>query len=192
MSVQLEAERIRNTYHYALTSDDAEGRDDIGEFDFLIPPYPYPEHNSAQRCIFTLEGFVIGDQIINQQIGATSYLSLEISGLGISGQNYNSTNDVAGAGFTFLKSSNRFLIPNVYEEFSSTTTNTANLTIETTNPIQRMTGSFDLTNPYVLLCSNPVGKQIQFKVFNDAGNQIGANGNLNSIVRFKIELIPDS
>ena len=55
-----------------------------------------------------------------------------------------------------------------------------------------MTGSFDLTNPYVLLCSNPVGKQIQFKVFNDAGNQIGANGNLNSIVRFKIELIPDS
>lgn len=196
MSVQLEAERIRNTYHYALTSDDAEGRDEIGEFDFLIPPFPFPEHNSAQRCIFTLEGFVIGDQIVNQQIGATSYLSVDIAGLGMSAQNYNSTNNVAGAGVTLIKPSNRFLIPNVYEEFSSESTARAGGPsagdVFDNVPIQRMTGNFDMTNPYVLLCSNPVGKQINFKVFNDAGAQIGANGNLNAIIKFKIELIPDS
>jgi hypothetical protein len=176
MSVQLEADRIRNTYYYALTSDqgDAEGNNDIGSFSFNLPPFPYPEHNSAQRCIFTLQGFVIGDQVINQQIGQTSYFSLEINGLGLSAQNYNSTSNFpAGAGNLHLglKSSNRFLIPNVYEEYSSTTTNTANGTIETTNPIQRITGSFDLTNPYVLLCSNPVGKQIQSVLFSTMPRQ---------------------
>jgi hypothetical protein len=198
MSVQLEADRIRNTYYYALTSDQGDaGNNDIGSFSFNLPPFPYPEHNSAQRCIFTLQGFVIGDQVLNQQVGQTSYFSVEINGLGLSAQNYNSTSNfpaIAGnpAVHLGIKTSNRFLIPNVYEEFSSNTINTADATIETTTPIQRITGIFDLNNPYVLLCSNPVGRDIVCAVFNDQGVQLGANGNMNSILRFKIELIPDS
>jgi len=202
MSVQLEADRIRNTYYYALTSDQGEaGHTDIGDFSFNIPPFPYPEHNSAQRCIFTLQGFIIGDQIANQQIGQTSYFSLEINGLGLSAQNYNSTSNfpaIAGnpAIHLGLTTSNRFLIPNIYEEFSSTSTGRVGTAVAgeiyDNVPIQRLTGNYDLVNPYVLLCSNPVGKNIVCSVFNDQGAQIGANANLNSILRFKIELIPDS
>jgi len=192
MSVQLEADRIRNTYYYTLASDDGEPFDDIGDFTFSIPPFPYPEHNSAQRAIFTLKGCMIGDQVINQQVGQTSFFSVEINGLGLNAQNYNSTNAAGGIGLIQLLPTNRYLIPNVYEEFSSTSTNTANATIETTVPIQRLTGNIDLTNPYKILCSNPVGKEVHFKIFNDAGAEIGPNGNLNTIISFSIELIPDS
>ena len=37
MSVQLEADRIRNTYYFSLASDDGEPNDDIGDFTFQIP-----------------------------------------------------------------------------------------------------------------------------------------------------------
>ena len=193
MSVQLEADRIRNTYYYTLASDDGEPLDEIGDFSFNIPPFPYPEHNNAQRAIFKLTGCIIGDQIANQQVGQTTFFSLEIAGLGINAQNYNSTNAAqAGLGLIELKNTNRFLIPNIYDEYSTETTNDANATIETTTPIQRMSGIYDMSNPYKLLCSNPVGKSIHFKIFNDNGAQIANNGNLNTIVSFQIELIPDS
>jgi hypothetical protein len=202
MSVQLEADRIRNTYYYALTSDQGEiGNNDIGAFSFNLPPFPYPEHNSAQRCIFTLQGFVIGDQVANQQIGQTTYFSLDINGMGLSAQNYNSTSNfpaiVANPALNLgLTPSNRFLIPNIFEEFSSTSTAPLGAPnagdIYNNVPIQRITGSYELVSPYVLLCSNPVGKNIICAVFNDQGVQIGANPNMNSILRFKIELIPDS
>lgn len=196
MSVQLEADRIRNTYYYTLASDDGEPFDDIGHFSFNIPPFPYPEHNNAQRAIFTLKGCMIGDQLINQQIGQTSFFSLEINGLGLNAQNYNSTNAAGGIGLIQLFPTNRYLIPNIYEEFSSVSTgqvgapNAGEITDNV--PIQRLTGNIDMTNPYKILCSNPVGKEIVFKIFNDNGAEIGANGNLNTIVSFAIELIPDS
>jgi len=196
MSVQLEAERIRNTYYYTLASDDGEPLDDIGDFTFQIPPFPYPEHNSAQRAIFTLEGCMIGDQVDGQQIGQTSFIGLDIAGLGLSGQNYNSTNAAAPIGLIELRNSNRFLIPNVYEEFDSVSVGRAGAPnageITDNEAIQRLTGNIDMNNPYKLLCGNPVGKTIHFKVFDDNGAEIAPNGNLNTIVKFKIEIIPDS
>ena len=79
MSAQLEMDRIRNTYYYQITSDDGEGRDNIGDFDIQIPPFPQQEHNSASRCIFTLQGLAVGDQVAGQQVGATSFLSVELA-----------------------------------------------------------------------------------------------------------------
>lgn len=193
MSAQLEMDRIRNTYYYQITSDDGEGRDNIGDFDIQIPPFPQQEHNSASRCIFTLQGLAVGDQVAGQQVGATSFLSVEINGLGIQPNNYNSTNAVVPGGLPELRQSNRYLIPNVYEEFDSVSTVRGGGGAVTDNvPIQRLTGSFDLTNPYVLLCSNPVGKQLNVKLFLDDGDPVGGNANLNTIIRFKIEVIPDS
>ena len=184
MSAQLELDRIRNTYYYTLTSDDGETQDDIGDFDFTIPPFPQQEHNSASRAIFTLQGFAVGDQVLGQNVGATAFLSVEIGGLGLSANNYNSTNDVVQAGaLPQLRQSNRFLIPNQLEEYDSVTTNNVNAQVDTTVPTQRLTGSFDLSNPYVLICSNPVGKHIKIKVFEDDGTPLGANANLNSIIR---------
>ena len=214
MSSLLEMERLRNTYYYTLTSADGENFDDIGNFDFQIPTLPQQEHNSAARCIFTLQGFVIGDQVAGQAVGITAYLSLEVNGIGLSGNNYNSTNAIAGGNIT-LRQSNRFLIPNIYEEFdsitattnttqaNSTSTNSADAVVittvngattngvGTTTPVQRLTGAWDLTNPYELLCSNPVGKNIHLKVFLDDGTACPANVNLNTIIRFKIEIIPN-
>lgn len=196
MSAQLEMDRIKNTYYYTITSDDGEGRDDIGDFDIQIPPFPQQEHNSATKCIFTLQGLAIGDQVLGQNIGATAYLSVEINGLGLQANNYNSTNGVVAGGLPELRQTNRFLIPNIYEEFDSVSTAPAGAPnvgeIFNNVPTQRLTGNFDLTNPYVLICSNPVGKQINIKVFEDDGTPLGANANLNTIIRFKIELIPDS
>lgn len=196
MSSQLELERLKNTYYYCLTSDDAQPpNDEIGLFDYVIPPFPLMEHNSASRCIFTLTGCVIGDQIANQQIGQTSYFSLDIQGLGLSGNNYNSTNAPAGMPGV-LRQSNRYFIPNQMEEFSSVSTGPVGAPnageIFNNVPVQRLSGTFDLNNPYNLICSNPVGKPISFRIFNDVGAQIGANAQMNTIIRFHIEVVPDS
>ena len=189
MSAETEYERLRNTYYYEITSDDGlPPANQIGDFNFLIPPYPLAEHNQSQRAIFTLQGVVVGDQIANQQIGQISFLNCEIQGLGGFNNNYNSTS-AGGVAGQMIMLSKIFMIPNVYDEYTSTGTNTADGTIITNTPIQRMSGSFDLTNPYKLICGNPSGQTLRFLMRNDVGALIGNNGNLKTIVRFSIELI---
>jgi len=208
MSAEIDYQRLRNTYYYEITSQDGYSIDELGDFDFLIPAYPLAEHNNSQRAIFTLQGCVMGDQILNQQVGATTYFSLEVNGLSGMNNNYNST-QVGGVAGAMITLSKQFMIPNIYEEYTtitsvltSTSVSTAvvgiaptpgNITttppVVTTTPIQRLTGSFDLTNPYRLITGNPSGQVIKFKLRNDAGALIGNNANLNTIVRFTIELI---
>ena len=190
MSSQLELERITNTYYYAVTSDDGESRTEIGDFDITIPPFPQQLHNSASRCIFTLLGVGIGDQLAGQLVGLTSFISIDIAGLGLNANNYNSD---AGGVVVGMRQTNRLLIPNTEEEFSAITTiRGGGGAISDTVPVQGLTGDLDMTNPYVLVCSNPVGKTASFKLFNAGGAQIPANANLNTIVRFKIEIVPDN
>ena len=193
MSAQLELERITNTYYYAVTSDDGESRTEIGEFDITIPPFPQQLHNSASRCIFTLLGVGIGDQVALQLVGLTPFISIDIAGLGLNANNYNSEARVGGAvQVPRLRQTNRLLIPNTEEEFATISSNPAGA-VQTNNiPVQGLTGDLDMTNPYVMVCSNPVGKSLSFKVFNAGGGQIPANVNLNTIVRFKIEIVPDN
>ena len=194
MSAQLELERITNTYYYAFTSDDGESRTSIGDFDITIPPFPQQLHNSASRCIFTLLGVGIGDQVAGQLVGLTPFISIDIAGLGLNANNYNSEARVGGAvQVPRLRQTNRLLIPNTEEEFSAITTiRGGGGAISDTVPVQGLTGDLDMTNPYVMICSNPVGKSLSFKVFNAGGGQIPANVNLNTIVRFKIEIVPDN
>ena len=208
MSGELEYERIRNTYHYQVTSDDGEaGLDSVENFGFIVPPFAYPEHNDSQRAIFTLKGMVVGDQAAGAQIGAIAYLTLEIQGI-LRPNSYNTA--MPDFDLTGMRPSTNYLIPNVYEEFDSitaTTNTTATQAVDsagvtpgllttvngvvTTTPIQRLTGSYDLSNPYKMVCSNPVGTTLIFKVRNDAGNILPAIGAANTIVLFDIELIPN-
>ena len=190
MSAQLELERISNTYYYAFTSDDGESNNVIGNFDITIPSFPQQLHNSASRCIFTLLGVGIGDQVAGQLVGLTPFISVDIGGLGLNANNYNSDARVADDG---IRQTTRFLIPNTEEEFSAITTiRGGGGAISDTVPVQGLTGDLDMTNPYVMGCSNPVGKTASFRLFNAGGGQIPANANLNTIVRFKIEIVPDN
>ena len=196
MSAELEYERIRNTYYYSVTSDEGEGQDDIFGFEFQFPPFPFPEHNESQRAIFTLLGMAVGDQSLGQQLGATSFLSLEVAGVGLKGQNYNSTNPLPAGGGHALRNTNRFMVPNIMEGLDIvgvTTVRGAGGAVSDTAsvPVQRMSGNLDLNTPLSVLCGNPSGTTAMFKVFGDDGALIGANGNLNTIVRFSIELIPN-
>jgi len=197
MSAQLELERVRNTYYYQVTSDDGEGRDDIGDFEFQFPAYPLSAHNQSQRAIFTLLGVVVGDQVAAAQIGQVALFSLEVGGLGMMGQSYNSTNFAVGGAANFLRNTNRFMVPNVYEEYDSESTTTVRgaggaVSDTVSEPVQRLSGNFELNNPYSVVCSNPSGLTVNFKLFLDDGNQVPANAALNTIVLFKIEIVPDS
>ena len=206
MSAELEYERIRNTYHFQITSDDGEANmDETERFGFTIPSFPYPEHNDSQRAIFTLKGMVVGDQTIGTQIGATAYLSLEIQGL-LRPNSYNTT--MPDFDITGMRNTTTYLIPNLYEVFDTMTAttnsvgtgvqagsaNTVTTTVNgivTTTAIQRLTGSYDLSNPYKMICSNPVGTHLTFKVRSDAGALIPAIAGANTVVLFDIELIPN-
>lgn len=192
MSAELEYERVRNTYYYDITSKRGNaGFNDLGEFSYSLPPFAYPEHNDSQRAIFTLTGCAVADQVLNQQLGASAYFTLDMSGLGGS-KIYNATLPAPADGsFVGLRQSSSFMIPNVYDEFSSLSTNTADAVIITTVPVQRLSGSLDLSNPYVLNIGNPVGSDIIFKLRNELGVLIGNNANLNTVIKFKIELIPN-
>jgi len=188
MSALLEYERLMNTYYYSLTSQNGNPRDEIGDFVFTIPPFPQKKHNESQRAIFKLRGCVIADQIIAQQVGQTSFFSLEVSGLNGLNNNYNSTN-AGGVAGQLMNNSNRFMIPNVYDVGNSQTGPIGAPAVDETIQLATITGSFDLTNSYAFACGNPVGQTLSFKVFSDAGAQIGANVFLNTIVMFSIELI---
>ena len=183
-----EYERLSNTYYYQITSEDAGAVDEIGNFVYTFPPFPYPEHNDSQRAIFTLQGCVIGDQVVGQQLGQTSYFSLSIEGLGLRGQSYN-TGMPSGPDGVLPRNTNSFLIPNVYDEPIVVDNNGAGAITYT--PVQTMAGSYDLSNPIELVCGNPVGKTINFKLFDNAGAPVADNANFNTIVRFRIELIPN-
>ena len=188
MSAQLEYERLMNTYYYSLTSQNGDPRNEIGDFSITIPPFPQKKHNESQRAIFKLYGVVIGDQIVAQQVGQTAYFSIEVSGLNGLNNNYNSTN-AGGVAGQLMTTSNRFLIPNLYDAPDSQDGPIGGALANQTTMLNKVSGAYDMSNQYCFACGNPVGQTLSFKIFNAVGAQIGANANLNTIVQFSIELI---
>jgi len=116
--------RLRNTYHYTIESDQGSPDDEIGDFEILIPPFPYPEHQGSQLAIFTLESFHITGQNATQRVPAVGYdtsgFYVILGGLGLRGQSFLNTKAKT------LKPQRAFFVPNTYGDGAIATSNIYN------------------------------------------------------------------
>ena len=92
MSVQEYAQRLRNTRTFTFDSDcgDQKGgnNNDTGNFDCVIPPFPFPQDVIASRAIFKLKSFFIGGQTDTERASGDTDVDdsgyfIEINGAGI-------------------------------------------------------------------------------------------------------------
>ena len=183
--LQLKYNSLLNTYSYTFESgcgDTGNGsNDDIGNFDMLIQPFPFPEHNNSQRAIFKLHSLYIGGQ--TKLVGGRASASLDfdiggfyliVSGLGLS-NNTNTTAKSCGKG-----RGNSFFIPNI----------DAGSDNAKSSVYQKLTGG--VYNGPPVLCSNPTGTLLNFQLFDaDTDLLVPANANLYSVINFSIELLPE-
>lgn len=198
-----EYNEMRSTYHYTFQSDCGESgiknKADIGEFDINIPPFPYPEHNSAQRAVFQLHSFNICGQTEairarkRANIGGTALESdpnkdysqffVRVNGLGLS------NNAMVTARACGVQAQGGFLIVN----------QDAGVDNDNSKVYQGVSGGRYNGPPQ--LCSNPVGSMLRVEVFsNESVDSTGADNaavpipddnNLYSIIEFSIRLLDD-
>ena len=103
--------RKRNTISFAINSNEGSTKDGIGDFDFLIPPSTYPEHQKSQYALFKLKSFYIIDctdtDRYTEQSGTSS--GVATTTINDAGDFYDdgsyssvgSTTDGSGSGATF-------------------------------------------------------------------------------------------
>ena len=189
MSLLDKYQRVLNTYEYSIQSSQGIDRDDgsgdgIGDFQILLPPFPFPTHQQSKVAIFTLQSFHFISQTATQYVSAgadglpassdydISSFYVEVNGIGLRPQNYTSGKSVS------LRGCKNFLVVN-------------------SDGLNRATAGYERVNAggdcgIESICSNPVGSTLRIKVFSgDTGDLIADNANLDSIIRFKIELLPD-
>ena len=179
--------RLRNTYSFSVEStcgDLGNGiNDDPGNFDVLIPPFPFPDHNRSQRAIFTLKEFWVINQgnLDAERVSADgdfdpSGFVVQVNGLGMNngyGQSINCK----------LRSAPVFTVINKYATIVRTTLGADAL-------LQRNAGGEYYGGSR--LCSNPVGSMINVNVRSlDTDAQIGGTGasDFRSLMVFTIELL---
>lgn len=174
--------RIRYTRSYTFESGcGATGNGinaSIGNFDMRIDNTPFPQMESGKRAIFHLKSFYVQDQTVAQRAsgGAADFSGffLQISGLGME-QSNNTTARACGK-----NRGNQFYIPNEFGQADNANSNT----------YQVLSGGEYKGSP--ILCSNPLGTLLNIQVFpTNTAVRLPANANLESIITFTIELIPD-
>lgn len=198
MSLLEKYQRIRNTFSYSIQSAQGVLRDDdtggdIGKFQMEIPNVPFPENQQSKLGIFTLESFYFtamddtnyisdgtGGLPENGEYDCSGFF-VEINGLGLRPQLFTTGKN------STLRSNKIFPIINEYgrrrKEIAGSPPTT---TIFDGNRVN----SGGECNKSVI-CSNPCGTTLQVKVFSmDTGDLI-ADQPLDSIINFKIELLPD-
>mgnify|MGYP003144503583 CR=1 FL=1 len=192
MSLLEKYQRIRNTFSYSIQSsqatalEDASG-DDIGSFQILIPPFPFPENQQSKLGIFTLESFFFTGQ------GEDIYVSSGASGLPA-----NSNQDCSGL---YVEVNGLGLRPQIL-----TTNLNANLRSNKMFPVvneygtmrKDSKGAIDMARVNCggysgkeVICSNPCGTTLQVKVYSMDDGELIADQGLDSIINFKIEMLPD-
>lgn len=178
-------QRIRNTKTITFESQCGDVGNGInaqmGDFDILIQPFPYPQSVHSQRAIFHLKNFYICGQTAVQR--ASGVVGEDVSGfyVQINGLGMERSNDTSARACGQARG-NQFYIPN-----KDGGSDNANSLI-----FQRVSGGEYEGSP--ILCSNPVGTLLNIKVFDADGNgalPIVDNANLYSVIQFCIELIPD-
>lgn len=193
MSLLEKYQRIKNTFSYSIQSSSGEERGDnsgdgIGNFQIKIPNVPFPENQKSQLGIFTLESFYFTKQTDTQYISSgdnslpansdyeISGFYVEINGLGLRPQIFTTAlNDR-------LRSNKIFPIMNEYGKRRENDTDVFD------NNRVLSGGKSDKS----VICSNPCGTTLQVKVISmDDGEIIQDQTEINSIINFKIELLPD-
>lgn len=197
MSLLEKYQRINNTYSYSfqssqgLTKGDQDGTDhgdQIGDFQFEIPPFPFPTNQQSKLAIFTLESFYFTSQT------ETAYVSSGATGLP-SETDYDISNffvEVNGIGvkphlFTTGKSSNLRgnKIFHIVNEYGS------RRKADDDSHISSRVNSGGECNKSIV-CSNPSGCLVNVKVYSgDSGGLIADQDLLDSVINFKIEVLPD-
>lgn len=176
-------DRVRNTYHYTICSRNCPVKNDVGDFSFTIPPFPYPDHQGSQIGVFSLkeayvcgQGTLAGDRASGNVDNDVSGLYVSFTGLGFRPQNYT---NFGTAGTTGEPSSRQFFT--VINEDGESDNSTSNI-------YQRVSGgkAMDLEVPV----SNPAGTQVNCRVLDMDDTAEIAGANLYTIVHFSIELIP--
>tara|TARA_R110001632_G_scaffold209315_1_gene333854 strand:- start:46 stop:648 length:603 start_codon:yes stop_codon:yes gene_type:complete len=192
MSLLEKYQRVRNTFSYSIQSSqgiarsDASG-DDIGSFQVEIPNVPFPENQQSKLGIFTFESFFFTAQTDGIYVSSgtnglpansdfeISGFYVEVNGLGLRPQIY--TTNLASN----LKSNKMFPIINEYGKRRETE-------VEVYEQNRVVSGGF--SNKEVI-CSNPCGTTLQVKVYSMDTGELIADQGLDSVINFKIELLPD-
>lgn len=198
MSLLEKYQRVKNTFSYSIQSSQGIERsdntgDDIGKFQLDIPPYPFPENQQSKLGIFTLESFYFTSQTDAIYVSGgddglpansrydISGLYIEINGLGIRPQLY--TTAINGA----LRSNKIFPIINEYGKRRSSTDG-GDPEVITYDYSKRVAGG---TCNKEVICSNPSGSVLQVKVYSMDTGELIADQGLDSVINFKIEMLPD-
>jgi len=184
MSVQEYAQRLRNTRTFTFDSVCGDlnigNKDEMGNFDVVIPPSPFPQDVIASRAIFKLKSFYITSQSSTERAsGSTTFddsgYFIEINGLGL---NSGIQTQAVSCGVK----TQAFPIYNK----DGASDNTKSLIY------QRISGGEYFGED--VLCSNPYGTVANVKVYSMDGDGIiiTNNANLASSITFSIELVPDN
>ena len=156
--------------------------DDIGKFDILINPNAYPQDIKATRAIFKLISFYVGGQTDVERCSGDvneddSGFNIHISGLGLEASLSSTAKSCQNKG-------NFFQVIN---------TQSAGGDNALSGVYSRLSGGI-YEGPEIL-CSNPLGTLISVSVFSiDAPPPVRVltrNDNLDSYIKFSIQLIPD-
>ena len=178
-SLKEKINRVRNTFYYTIDSSDGIGsRDELGLIAMVLPPTPFPTNQGSQLGVLTFTGFHICAQTDAHRVPSVGYdtsgFFVILNGLGARGQALANTKSDS------LKRQNAFFVPNTYGLSD----------IGVSGPYNRLSGSDSLN--IEMLCSDPSGSQITIEVIDaDTGARVVDNGNLYSMVEFKIELLSD-
>lgn len=198
MSLLEKYQRIRNTFSYSIQSSQGGERSDstgdlIGKFQIEIPPFPFPENQQSKLGIFTLESFYFTSQTdaiyvsggddglpANSRYDISGFY-VEINGLGLRPQLF--TTAVNGA----LRSNKIFPIINEYGKKRSVSDGADPPDI-TYDYSKRLAGG---NCGKEVICSNPSGSMLQVKVYSMDTGDIIADQGIDSVINFKIEMLPD-
>ena len=188
MSLLEKYQRVRNTFSYSIQSSQGVDRgdgsgDDIGKFQIDIPNVPFPENQQSKLGIFTLESFYFTSQTTGVYVSA-----------GANGLPANSDYDVSGF---YVEINGIGLRPQIF-----TTNLSSNLRSNKMFPIineygierKASTGERVVAggeSHKEVICSNPCGSVLQVKVYSMDDGELISEQALDSIINFKIELLPD-
>ena len=180
--VKREYLRRANTIRVSVNSADGFTKDELGEFNFVVPPFPAPTHAGSQYALFKLISFyVIGqdetDRVINDAGQDVSGFYVEVNGLGIT-PNLQTTHLNQR-----LRGTNTFAVVNVNGQ--------AELGQGQGGGNQQfnvVSGGF--YHGSAVACSNPAGTQVEVKVFTlDDGTLVADNARLTAVLDFEIEIL---